>query len=251
VNTLVTVRFTGTAGPGAQFTWDFDGGIVESGTGLGPYNVRWTAPGNRRVRLHISDFGATSSDSSSLTVFGLFALNVLPTNASTATARDGAISWQAVNAQTPLTAYVRQNGTILDSARTSTPSGNFTGLASGTYLIEVKDAASCVVVAQNVTISFTTSRLATLGTGTIQLAPNPVGAGQMLQVLINEDQLLPNATVYLRLHDPTGRLVWEETFTPQPEARLTLPNHISGGWYRAVVSSPSGMVAQQALVVQP
>jgi hypothetical protein len=249
VNTLVTVRFTGTAGSGAQFDWDFDGGVVESGSGRGPYNVRWATLGSRKIRLRVSDSGATSRDSSALTVYGLFALNVIPASASSATATDGGVSWQAVNAQPPLTAYIRKMNIILDSVQTAGTSGNFTGLMPGIYLVEVKDAASCVAVAQNVEIGFRTNRLASTPSGQFHLSPNPVLAGQAVQLTAGADLPMPTESLCLEVYHPTGQLVWRETFTPQSDLRLNLPEHVSGGWYRAVIRSGSATLMQQALVV--
>ncbi len=50
-----TLSFTGTAGPDAVYTWDFDGATVVSGTGAGPYQLMWTTPGTQTVSLTIDD----------------------------------------------------------------------------------------------------------------------------------------------------------------------------------------------------
>lgn len=52
-----TITFTGNAPAGATFNWNFSGGNVNSGTGSGPYNVTWPAPGNYLVTLSVNANG--------------------------------------------------------------------------------------------------------------------------------------------------------------------------------------------------
>ena len=40
-NSFATINYVGTASGGATYTWDFDGGNILSGTGVGPYEVEW------------------------------------------------------------------------------------------------------------------------------------------------------------------------------------------------------------------
>ncbi|RMF28900.1 MAG: hypothetical protein D6765_05285 [Bacteroidetes bacterium] len=56
----VTVTFSGQAGPGAQFSWDFDGGTALPGTGPGPHQVTWNTPGTKTITLSVSDGGCSS-----------------------------------------------------------------------------------------------------------------------------------------------------------------------------------------------
>ncbi|HEX2534005.1 MAG TPA: PKD domain-containing protein, partial [Chitinophagaceae bacterium] len=53
----VVVRYTGDLVPpatGYTFTWDWDGGTVKSGSGMGPYTVTWPTAGTKNVRLTIT-----------------------------------------------------------------------------------------------------------------------------------------------------------------------------------------------------
>ncbi|MEZ4826504.1 MAG: T9SS type A sorting domain-containing protein [Bacteroidia bacterium] len=43
------------AGPSFTLSWDFDGGMVLSGTGAGPYEVVWNAPGVKTITLTADD----------------------------------------------------------------------------------------------------------------------------------------------------------------------------------------------------
>ncbi|MFC2111053.1 BspA family leucine-rich repeat surface protein, partial [Bacteroidota bacterium] len=60
-NTLIS--YTGTAGTGATYNWNFDGGTIVSGTNQGPYTVNWNTPGNKNIILSVSENGCTSSQS--------------------------------------------------------------------------------------------------------------------------------------------------------------------------------------------
>jgi PKD repeat protein len=54
------VTFDGTASAGATYTWDFDGGTANPGTGEGPHDVSWATPGTKTISLTIEDNGCTS-----------------------------------------------------------------------------------------------------------------------------------------------------------------------------------------------
>lgn len=56
-----TLVFTGTAGPGATYLWDFDGGLATPGTGPGPQIVHWTASGDYIIDLTVQENGCTSA----------------------------------------------------------------------------------------------------------------------------------------------------------------------------------------------
>lgn len=58
-----TITFTGTAGSGSTYTWDFAGGTVQSGSDAGPYEVSWSAAGSNSLSLIVTDNGCVSSQS--------------------------------------------------------------------------------------------------------------------------------------------------------------------------------------------
>ncbi len=60
ITDLATVNYTGNASPSAIYTYDFGAATVVSGTGSGPYQLRFTTPGSKTVRLQVSDNGCTS-----------------------------------------------------------------------------------------------------------------------------------------------------------------------------------------------
>lgn len=57
----LTVQYTGNAPSSAGFAWNFDGAEVVSGEGVGPYVLRWATPGNKTLRLVVSDGGCTAN----------------------------------------------------------------------------------------------------------------------------------------------------------------------------------------------
>ena len=52
---IVSVSFTGQANPTAVFKWNFDNANILSGTGSGPYQLRWNSGGNKTISLQIVD----------------------------------------------------------------------------------------------------------------------------------------------------------------------------------------------------
>ncbi|MEL6356805.1 MAG: hypothetical protein AAFQ37_07725, partial [Bacteroidota bacterium] len=58
-DTLV-VNYTGTANPDADFDWSFGSAMVLSGTGSGPYELTWSAPGTYPIRLTVTEDGCSS-----------------------------------------------------------------------------------------------------------------------------------------------------------------------------------------------
>ncbi|MBT5989424.1 MAG: T9SS type A sorting domain-containing protein [Bacteroidetes bacterium] len=55
------ITYTGSAGSGATYTWDFDGGSISSGSGQGPYNVGWNSTGSKQITLQVSENGCSST----------------------------------------------------------------------------------------------------------------------------------------------------------------------------------------------
>jgi hypothetical protein len=57
----VTVNFTGGASPAAQYNWVFAGATVLSGSGQGPYLIRWDSSGTPILELQIVENGVPSN----------------------------------------------------------------------------------------------------------------------------------------------------------------------------------------------
>lgn len=59
VNQEVKVTYTGGVSPNATYLWNFDGATVISGSGQGPYFVKWNTTGEKHVVLTINWEGQT------------------------------------------------------------------------------------------------------------------------------------------------------------------------------------------------
>jgi len=57
---IVPVTYTGSATAAAEYSWTFDGGVVQSGSGQGPLGVNWATGGDKTVTLQVSENGCTS-----------------------------------------------------------------------------------------------------------------------------------------------------------------------------------------------
>ncbi|HYV94240.1 MAG TPA: PKD domain-containing protein [Chitinophagales bacterium] len=67
-NELVTITYTG-GGAGNQFTWNFDGGTIISGSGEGPYVIQWQNTGDYIVTLSVTNaFSCTQTESIPVTI---------------------------------------------------------------------------------------------------------------------------------------------------------------------------------------
>lgn len=60
-NSTTTIQFTGTASANSTYTWDFGGGTVLSGSGVGPYVVQYANDGNYTISLTVNDNGCSST----------------------------------------------------------------------------------------------------------------------------------------------------------------------------------------------
>jgi len=57
----VAVTYTGGSNAGASYTWNFNGATIISGSGQGPYQVRWNNAGTMNVKLDVVDNGCTTT----------------------------------------------------------------------------------------------------------------------------------------------------------------------------------------------
>ena len=57
-----TIDFIGTGINLVDYTWDFDGGSIISGSGMGPYEISWDSPGDKIVSLVTTDVNGCLSN---------------------------------------------------------------------------------------------------------------------------------------------------------------------------------------------
>ena len=61
ITTADMITYTGSAAPGATYTWNFGGGTGTPGTGAGPQSVVWATTGLKTVTLSVTEGGCTSA----------------------------------------------------------------------------------------------------------------------------------------------------------------------------------------------
>jgi PKD repeat protein len=72
INVASIITYTGNADTSATYNWGFSGGVINSGSGQGPYNVYWPAAGNQVITLSVTQNGCISYPANyNLTVNGL------------------------------------------------------------------------------------------------------------------------------------------------------------------------------------
>lgn len=54
INTSTTISYSGTPIAGATYTWNFDGGTVISGSGVGPYQIEWATAGVKNISCAVT-----------------------------------------------------------------------------------------------------------------------------------------------------------------------------------------------------
>lgn len=124
----------GAVGNNAQYFWDFNGAIVESGSGVGPYVVYWTDPdaATHPVSLHIEANGCVSED----TVVNIFTPSKIVGDISTV---DNMCYRDCQGSAT----IIATGGTLPYSYSWSAPSNTLLNLCVGEYSVTLSDANGC------------------------------------------------------------------------------------------------------------
>lgn len=60
INSSATVVYSGNASNAAVYEWNFDGGVIQSGSGAGPYEVSWDVAGDYSISLMVTENGCIS-----------------------------------------------------------------------------------------------------------------------------------------------------------------------------------------------
>ena len=59
-NDLISVSYVGQSGNFATYNWNFDGGTIATGSGVGPYNIIWSTDSLKTVSLEVTENGCSS-----------------------------------------------------------------------------------------------------------------------------------------------------------------------------------------------
>jgi len=62
VDNVTVIDFFGTGINISDYTWDFDGGMIISGSGMGPYELNWNTAGDKTVSLFTTDTNGCPSN---------------------------------------------------------------------------------------------------------------------------------------------------------------------------------------------
>lgn len=131
---LGNMTMVGAVANNATYVWDFDGGIVESGSGAGPYTVYWNnaEASTHAVTLHIEANGCVSED----TVVNIFTPSKLVGDITTV----DNTCFRDCQGSATITAT---GGTLPYSYSWSAPSNTIVNLCMGDYSVTLSDANNC------------------------------------------------------------------------------------------------------------
>ena len=124
----------GTVGNNASYIWDFDGAVIESGSGAGPYVLHWenAEAETHHVSLHIEANGCVSED----TVVSIFTPSKLVGEIETVDNN----CYRDCQGSATITAT---GGTLPYSYSWSAPSNTILNLCVGEYHVTLSDANGC------------------------------------------------------------------------------------------------------------
>lgn len=60
-NSEAHISYAGNASVNANYEWNFDQGLINQGSGKGPYSVSWNSPGVKSISLNITENGCNSN----------------------------------------------------------------------------------------------------------------------------------------------------------------------------------------------
>ena len=95
INDTITITYAGTADAAANYTWTFNGGLADPGTGVGPHEVSWNTAGDKTISLIVEENGCTSEVfTQNVTVENPMAAPVINCNTTTSSIE---FTWMDVN----------------------------------------------------------------------------------------------------------------------------------------------------------
>lgn len=114
----VIILYEGSAGPGATFTWNFNGGDAQPGAGPGPHTVSWNTAGTKTVSLIVTENNCTSAQfSQTVEITAPLAAPVINCQTSTSSIE---FNWADVAGADSymVTVLTNQTGTLVDNTFT-------------------------------------------------------------------------------------------------------------------------------------
>ena len=230
----VRLTYAGNAGATAQFAWDFGGGEVVSGTGRGPYLVRWGSSGAKTVTLAVTDDNVSAPVAT-----GQVLVNARPTATLTGdtivcegSARfqvvlTGAVPWQL--------RYATGDG-VHQVSVSAAPYAFTTDSTGSCHVLALTDASGCAALAlgDSLRVQRCVQALSTY--------PNPTSGTFHLGLSAR-----PGPGGVVRVWDRQGQLVWVKELTgPEVGQALVLP--LPSGLYLLQLVTPSQITRTKVLI---
>jgi PKD repeat protein len=131
-NDTILLTYGGTASSSAFYNWDFDGATILSGSGQGPYEVKWITAGAKSISLQVNENSCPSSVTNSQVYLNSVVANIVSANTNVCQGDSIIISAN----QGPHFNYqwyqggVQMNGKVEDAVRIFT---------TGNYQVEITD----------------------------------------------------------------------------------------------------------------
>jgi PKD repeat protein len=193
-----TISVVAAPSPGSDdvYAWNF-GSTAQPTTasGPGPHTVIYPLPGNRTIRLIVSNGFGKDTLSETVVVRGfptaVFSqvLNGLTVNFTNNSANADSFLWEFGDGNT---------------STEKNPSHTYT--TAGTYTVTLRSINNCRETVKTTTITLTSGTVEQTGLNKVQILPNP-NSGQFQVAITNTNDPLD---IRLQLFDATGRLVKEQ-----------------------------------------
>ncbi|MDX1909280.1 MAG: PKD domain-containing protein [Bacteroidia bacterium] len=136
------ITYTGTASGSAIYEWDFDSGIVTSGTGPGPYQVSWATPGVKNICLIVTENGCVSSVTCTpLRVDPLPVVSIAPESNQCLKGNDFSFAY---NGPSQISAYAWDLGEPGATSTIAAPAYQYTSAGPKSITLTTTDQNGCV-----------------------------------------------------------------------------------------------------------
>ncbi len=212
-----TITYTGNMTSTATFNWNFDGGTIVSGTGIGPYEISWLTAGAHSIALQVSANGCNSPDT---------LINIInPVVLSHTLVVEDDPCFASCNGRAEITTV---GGTLPYNYSWGSPTNILPNLCVGNYSITVTDSHGCTT-AEDYTINEPT-----------QLVINSITTTNLSCYQSNDGTITVDAT------GGTGTLnyIWSD-------GSLGLSNrtNLGSGNYCVTVEDENGCTVMQCVVL--
>ncbi len=143
---IVNINYNGLADTAASYNWNFDGGVVATGSGAGPYGIIWNSDSLKTVQLTVSKYGCSSPTTSK--VINLITVPASITALGPTSFCDGGSVTLYPNAGAGYSYQWFKDGISLNDTNNF-----YTATQSGSYTVEVTNGLGCQNISDSVTVT--------------------------------------------------------------------------------------------------